>query len=331
MKLSSSLLVMLLLVTPMGGAELVGPMAEWKDLLGTWEVATRWEGGSTVWARSSFVVGIGGRTIEARILVKDGDGVPYQRYLTIYRHDNESGAWMAHTFHRDGSSSTSEVSFQDGVLLTEWTEGETRIRDRSALVEGGRLHWTVEVASSSDGEFQKIMDATWHRVGGKMIQPIDTNLFSHDEETTDFEIEAVVAAPVEDVFAAWTNGEAFKAAYGPDREELAANIDLAIGGRYEWLWDGKTGSNDCQILSFIPDRMISFSWNAPPDQPDSRAQRTWVVVEFTPVADGGTHVRLTHLGWGQAAHWQETKEYFQKAWPYVLEQFRKHLGGPARM
>ena len=30
------------------------------------------------------------------------------------------------------------------------------------------------------------------------------------------------------------------------------------GGRYEWLWDGKMGSNDCQVLSFIPNRMISF-------------------------------------------------------------------------
>jgi uncharacterized protein YndB with AHSA1/START domain len=130
---------------------------------------------------------------------------------------------------------------------------------------------------------------------------------------------------VDAVYAAWTDGEAFARSYAPDHPELRGEIDLAIGGRYEWLWDGKMGSNDCQVLSFIPNRMVSFSWNAPPEQPDSRAQRTWVVVETEPTEDGGTHVRLTHLGFGPEPHWVETREYFEKAWPHVLEQFKKHL------
>ena len=158
-----------------------------------------------------------------------------------------------------------------------------------------------------------------------MPRPIDANLFTADERTTSFAKEAIIQAPVEDVYRAWTNGDACRAAYAPDRESLRADIDLKIGGRYEWLWDGETGSNGCQVLSFIPNRMVSFSWNAPPDQPDSRARRTWVVVEFEPTESGGTHCRLTHLGFGEADHWQETREYFARAWPHVFEQFRRNL------
>lgn len=59
---------------------------------------------------------------------------------------------------------------------------------------------------------------------------------------------------------------------------------------------------------------------------EGREQRTWVVVEFTPV-DAGTHVRLTHLGSGPEEHWTETRDYFQSAWPRVLLQFLRSLEG----
>jgi predicted enzyme related to lactoylglutathione lyase/uncharacterized protein YndB with AHSA1/START domain len=163
-------------------------------------------------------------------------------------------------------------------------------------------------------------------IGGEMTtQSIDTGLFAAETETRSFVITGTIAAPVDAVYAAWSNGVAFAQAYGPDRPELKANIDLAIGGRYEWLWDGKLGSNDCQVLSFIPGRMISFSWNAPPDQAESRAMRTWVVVDFEATADGGTDITLTHLGFGTAPHWNETYDYFEAAWPTVLATLKKNL------
>ena len=159
----------------------------------------------------------------------------------------------------------------------------------------------------------------------EMIRPIDTTLFAADSNTRSFVTETTINAPVEAVYAAWSDGKAFAQAYDPDRPALKANIDMAIGGRYEWLWDGKVGGNGCQVLSFIPSRMISFSWNAPPDQAESRAKRTWVVVEFDPTKDGGTHITLTHLGYGNAPHWDETMKYFEAAWPVVFSNFKKNL------
>ncbi len=322
-------IVLTLLALVAAGAEaapLTGPIAELAPLLGVWEVEGEWAGGQTVWSRAHYAPGINGRMIEGRILVKDGDGAPYVRYHTVFSHDATRDAWIANSFHRDGTASDLEFRYEDGVIHTEWTEGDTTIRDRSELLGDDRMRWTVAVASAGSDEFETILDATWIKRGeDRMPKPIDTNLFAPDENLTSFVSEATIQAPVSAVYRAWTDGEAFAAAYGPDRAELRADIDLVIGGRYEWLWDGKTGSNGCQILSYIPDRMISFSWNAPQDQADSRAQRTWVVVEFEPTDEGGTHCRVTHQGFGEADHWRETHAYFEKAWPYVLDQFRKNL------
>ena len=168
--------------------------------------------------------------------------------------------------------------------------------------------------------------AGWATQAMQTPAPIDTTRFAAaGPDLRSFVKEVTIEAPAEEVYAAWTDGEAFRRAYDPSRPELKAEIDLAIGGRYEWLWDGVTGSNGCQILSYIPGRMVSFSWNAPPSQAESRNELTWVVVELEPVADAATAVRLTHLGFGRAAHWDETFEYFSRAWPHVLQQFKKGL------
>jgi uncharacterized protein YndB with AHSA1/START domain len=238
---------------------------------------------------------------------------------------------VAHSFQRDGSVSVSDFAFEDGTLAMEWSEGGTVIRERSTLLVDGHMQWTVEMAADASADFATLMDATWNRLGeDAMPRPIDSNLFVSGEATTSFTTETVIRAPQAEVYRAWSEGRAFAAAFDPARPELRAEIDLAIGGRYEWLWDGSTGSNECQVLSFVPGRMISFSWNAPPEQPDSRAQRTWVVVELQPAGDGATRCRLTHLGFGSAPHWQETRAYFEQAWPYVLERFRENLEAAAR-
>ena len=137
-------------------------------------------------------------------------------------------------------------------------------------------------------------------------------------------LEQDIHASARRIFAAFADGPSFKQAYGPDRSELRADIELKIGGKFEWLFDGVTGSNGCQILSYVPDRMISFSWNAPPTQAANRHKRTWVVVELSPV-EGGTRVRLTHLGFGEGPEWQETYEYFEAAWKHVLSTFKANL------
>jgi uncharacterized protein YndB with AHSA1/START domain len=157
-----------------------------------------------------------------------------------------------------------------------------------------------------------------------MTRPIEDGLFvASGTGLRSFTKEAVIEAPVEEVWAAWATDAGWGRIYGPP---AASRIDLAVGGRYEWLFDGETGSNGCQVLSYVPNRMVSFSWNAPPSQPESREKRTWVVVECERLDQGGTRVRVTHLGFGQGPAWDETRDYLFNAWGRVLKRMQDSLG-----
>ena len=132
-------------------------------------------------------------------------------------------------------------------------------------------------------------------------------------------VEAVVAAPVADVYAAWTTPEGIRGFF-----EVDAAVGLRIGGPMEFYFipeapPGGQGSEGCQILSYVPDEMLSFSWNAPPQFPEERARHTWVVIDFTDRGDGTTLVRLRHLGFGDGGNWAEIHTYFESAWERVMD------------
>jgi len=152
--------------------------------------------------------------------------------------------------------------------------------------------------------------------------PIDPAYFdARGPELRSFTKQIEIAAPADKAYALWTDAVAWSALMGPDSR---ANIDLEIGGRYEWLFDGKNGSNGCQVLSYIPGRLVSFTWNAPPGQA-TRERRTWVVVETEALTPTVTRLRLTHLGFGQGAAWDETYAYFDNAWGRVLPMMKAAL------
>lgn len=157
--------------------------------------------------------------------------------------------------------------------------------------------------------------------------PIASDLFDgRGPAPRSFTKEIEIAAPAAAAWALWTDAAAWQELMGPDSR---ANIDLEIGGRYEWLFDGKIGSNGCQVLSYIPGRMVSFTWNAPPGQA-TRERRTWVVVETEALDDRSMRLRLTHLGFGEGADWDTTYAYFDQAWGRVLPMMKQHLEGGAK-
>lgn len=157
--------------------------------------------------------------------------------------------------------------------------------------------------------------------------PIDSALFDgRGPAPRSFTKEIEIAAPAAAVYALWTDAAAWQAMMGPDSR---ANIDLEIGGRYEWLFDGKIGSNGCQVLAYIPGRLVAFTWNAPPTLA-TRERRTWVVVETEALGEQATRVRLTHLGFGEGADGDATYAYFDKAWVRAMGMMKQHLEGGAK-
>ncbi len=134
--------------------------------------------------------------------------------------------------------------------------------------------------------------------------------------------EVIAARPRASVWKQWTTAEGLRFVVKD------ARVDLRPGGFYEWYFlennpPGLRGSEGCRILSFLPERMLSFTWNAPPELKRTRAQHTWVVVQLED-APGGTKVMLDHLGWpanglADDPQWRETFTYFERAWARVLE------------
>lgn len=115
-------------------------------------------------------------------------------------------------------------------------------------------------------------------------------------------------------------------------------IELCIGGPYEILFDasqpaGKRGSETCAILSFLPQRILSFTWNAPPQFTHARDRHTWVIIELEPVTANETSLRLTHLGWSEQIsqhpdhreEWLAVRTYFANAWPRFFSALQRHL------
>lgn len=142
------------------------------------------------------------------------------------------------------------------------------------------------------------------------------------------ENDKVIPAPVADVWKAWTTSEGM-ASFLTD-----AHIELRIQGPFELYFApdqpyGLRGSEGCHILSYVPEQMLSFEWNAPPSIPSLRDgnMRNWVMVMFEPVNDRETKLTLRHLGWGDGEDWDACFAYFENAWPMVLSACEKHFRG----
>jgi uncharacterized protein YndB with AHSA1/START domain len=137
------------------------------------------------------------------------------------------------------------------------------------------------------------------------------------------ELEAVVHAPVEAVWKAWTTTAGVKTFFAPD-----ANVELRVDGPFEifinpFAKPGDKGADGMRIIGFQENKMLSFTWNAPPSLPEARKQRSIVILRFEPAGEKETKVKLYHVGWGDGGEWDKAFEYFSKAWPHVLANLQE--------
>ena len=139
------------------------------------------------------------------------------------------------------------------------------------------------------------------------------------------EKQVVVKAPPSAVWNAWTTREGVTSFFAPE-----ASIDPRPDGAFAiymnpYAAPGMKGADDMRFLALQKDRMVSFTWNAPPHLPDARAQRTAVIVRLEPSGDAATQVSLTHVGWGTGGQWDEAYAYFDRAWGSVLANLQKRF------
>lgn len=141
--------------------------------------------------------------------------------------------------------------------------------------------------------------------------------------------EVVVAAPVSEVWKAWTTREGIVSFMAPDAE-----IEARPGGAFHVHFDplaapGMKGADDMRYMALQPPTLLSFDWNAPPHLPQVRAQRTFVIVRLQEVDGKSTRVTLHHAGWGDGGEWDQAHAYFDRAWGGVLANLKKRFdSGP---
>jgi len=133
-----------------------------------------------------------------------------------------------------------------------------------------------------------------------------------------------IKASIDNIWNKWTTHEGLLTFFGADNK-----VELRIGGAFEiyFMMDqpyGTRGAEGCEVLSFLPKKMLSFSWNAPPqfDAIRNGNHQTWVVVEMIAVGNV-TEVTLTHLGWLEGEDWNAVYDYFVNAWDMVMDNLVK--------
>lgn len=137
-------------------------------------------------------------------------------------------------------------------------------------------------------------------------QQLDRNIY----------IETVVNAPVPQAWEAWTTQKGLESFLAPE-----CSIDLRVGGTLDIFFypeapEGQRGAEGLHILSVIPNKMLSFTWDNPPDIPEIQNQQTHVILKFFRAGGNGDQTRLVliHDGWGDGELWDQAYRYFIRAW-----------------
>jgi uncharacterized protein YndB with AHSA1/START domain len=142
----------------------------------------------------------------------------------------------------------------------------------------------------------------------------------------DITVTRVIAAPLADVWKAWTTAEGIESFFAPK----AAKVDPRPGGAFE-LWfgvnfpEGSRGSEGCLFHSVTPMEQLVIEWNAPPTIPTIRPLRTLLYLDFKALGADRTELTLRNFGYGQGEEWQKSKAYFDKAWVGVMDSLQKRF------
>jgi uncharacterized protein YndB with AHSA1/START domain len=105
-----------------------------------------------------------------------------------------------------------------------------------------------------------------------------------------------INASLDSVWSRWTSESGRRKFLAP-----ASTFEFATMGRVEVLFnpaapEGQRGAENNRLLSYADKEMISFTWDAPPNFPAIRKQRTIVVFRFSKL-DNNKH-SLHFIKWG---------------------------------
>jgi uncharacterized protein YndB with AHSA1/START domain len=135
--------------------------------------------------------------------------------------------------------------------------------------------------------------------------------------------ESIINAPVAEVWRLFTTSAGLQSWMAPH-----ADIELKVGGLMRVNYEANASLDDDasvvrEILSFEPERMLSFRAHRSANDAGYLTEGMWWVIYFQPLEPGGmTNVRIVTLGLPDAAKWAEAKEFYRKDSADTLEQLQ---------
>jgi uncharacterized protein YndB with AHSA1/START domain len=139
--------------------------------------------------------------------------------------------------------------------------------------------------------------------------------------------EGIVAAPLDDVWAAFSTKE------GQESWMVAhSEIDLKIGGRMRTHYDRKGTIGDAKtientIICYDPKRMLSLKVSKPPEGfPFPNAVKSmWTVVYFDANTPKTTRVRIVGLGFGDDDESKKMRAFFDRGNAFTLKKLQERF------
>jgi uncharacterized protein YndB with AHSA1/START domain len=135
-----------------------------------------------------------------------------------------------------------------------------------------------------------------------------------------------IKAPVDSVWERVSTEKGFRKFFAP-----SCRLEPKTLGFMEVLFapgapEGQRGAENNRVLAIQDKQMISFTWDAPPQWPEIRKNRTVVCLRLYKTQNAETLVTLTQTGWGIGAEWDTVFSYFEKAWAgFVLPNLKYSL------
>lgn len=139
--------------------------------------------------------------------------------------------------------------------------------------------------------------------------------------------EAIVDAPIADVWEVWTTNEGIRSWMVPH-----GKVDFRVGGEYRTSYspdvdlDGKEAIVN-RILVYEPLSMIAMkNVQAPPGFGSPEMfQQTWSVMRFEPVGTLQTRVIANGYGYGEGDAWDELYNAFERGNEYVMSMLQQRF------
>ena len=143
-----------------------------------------------------------------------------------------------------------------------------------------------------------------------------------DDRSIYLTLHRTIAAPVERVYAAWTDPALLRQWLAPGEATVARAIaEVEVGGTFLVEMrgsEGKTWLTRGRYQEVVPNRRLVHTWRWEGSDVESL-----VTVEFEPKPDGTTHLTLTHSRFSEA----EARDEHERGWTGCLAKLEALYAG----